>query len=308
MFMQTEAPVNGAELVQQAEPVQQSVQNAAANVWSRLTDGDITSSDLSYAFTEVGLPIIKAIVLILVVLFVARWAKQLTIKAATKAKVETTLAKFFGNLARWAVLIMGGISILGTFGIEATSFAAVVAALGFAIGMALSGTIGNVAAGVMLLIFRPYKVGDVVSVGGVTGKVHEIDLFTTTFDTPDNRRIIVPNGQIFGTTIENITYHGTRRVDVAVGTEYSADLNLARSTLLAAAKSVEGVLPEPEPVAYLKELGGSSIDWAVRVWANTPDYWAVRERLTQAVKEHLDNAGVGIPFPQMDVHLDKVEA
>jgi len=308
MLMQEQTAANGAETVDKAVQQHPVIADAASNVWARLTDGDITSSDLSYAFTEVGVPIIKAIVLILIVLFIARWAKKLTVKAATKAKVEVTLAKFFGNLARWAVLIMGGISILGTFGIEATSFAAVVAALGFAIGMAMSGTIGNVAAGVMLLIFRPYKVGDYVDIGGTAGTVHEIELFTTTLDTPDNRRIIVPNGQIFGSTIENVTFHETRRVEVLVGTEYTADLNLARSTLLAAAKSVEGVLSEPEPVAYLNELGGSSIDWKVRVWSKTSDFWAVRERLTQAVKEHLDNAGVGIPFPQMDVHMDKVEA
>jgi small conductance mechanosensitive channel len=243
------------------------------------------------------------VVLIVVVLLLARWAKGLTIRATSKAKVEITLAKFFGNLVRWAILVMGAVTILQTFGVEATSFAAVLAALGFAIGLALSGTLGNVASGVLLLIFRPYKVGDVVNIGGTTGKVDEIELFSTTLDTFDNRRIIVPNNQIFGNTIENITFHPKRRVDVAVGTEYSADLDKTREILMRVATEVEGRLKEEEPVVYLVELGESSINWAIRVWAPTADYWAVRERITRNAKVALDEAGIGIPFPQRDVHV-----
>jgi small conductance mechanosensitive channel len=159
----------------------------------------------------------------------------------------------------------------------------------------------------MLLLFRPFKVGDVISVSGVTGQVDEIELFTTTLDTLDNRRIIVPNGSVFGSTIENMTYHPARRVDVAVGTGYSEDLDAVRRTLRAAAESVEGGFSEPKPQVYLDQLGGSSVDWSVRVWANPLHYWDIRERLTYAIKRDLDAAGIEIPFPQMDVHLDKAE-
>lgn len=280
--------------------------SAGQGLISALTDGDVTGADLARLWTEVGMPVLKAIVLIIVVLLIARWVRKMVVKVATKAKVEVTLAKFFGNMARWALLVLGAIAILQTFGVDTTSFAAVVAALGFAVGMALSGTLGNFAAGIMLLVFRPFKVGDVVSVSGVTGKVTEIDLFSTAFDTPDNRRIIVPNGSIFGSTIENISHHESRRVDVAVGTDYGADLDKTREVLMAAASAVAGRLSDQDPVAYLKELGGSSIDWSVRVWSTGADYWAVREQLTHDIKVALDAAGIGIPFPQMDVHMDKV--
>ena len=164
-------------------------------------------------------------------------------------------------------------------------------------------TLGNVAAGVMLLVFRPYKVGDVVKVNDVTAKVDEIELFTTTFDTFDNRRIIMPNSEIFGNTIENISYHKTRRVDVAVGTAYEADIDTARQTLMAAAMAVEGRIEDPAPVVYLNELGDSSINWTLRVWVNAPDFWAVKDRLTRDVKYALDKAGIGIPFPQRDLNF-----
>ncbi len=292
----------GAEgAVTEAEPVNE-VANAATGLWEKVSSGRFDELTLPEIWT-VAQPIVVAIVMIILVLLIAGWARRLTIKAITKAKVEMTLAKFFGNLVKWAIMLMGAITILGQFGVEATSFAAVIAALGFAVGMALSGTLGNVAAGVMLLVFRPYKIGDVISVNGVTAKVEEIELFTTTFDTPDNRRIIMPNGSIFGSTIENISHHGTRRVDVAVGTAYEANIDKAREVLEQVARSVEGGLQDPGPVVYLGELGGSSIDWTVRVWSNAADFWAVRERLTRNIKVALDEAGIGIPYPQQDLHL-----
>lgn len=286
-----------------AENVEAALNEKMSSLVGRFTDGNITTDDWGAAWTQVGLPVVKAIILIIVILLVAGWAKKLVTAAASKARVEITLSKFFGNMARWAVLILGAIAILQTFGVNTTSFAAVVAAMGFAVGMAMSGTLGNFSSGVMLLIFRPFKVGDVVNIGGTIGKVDEIELFSTTLDTADLRRIIVPNGSIFGATIENITHHSKRRVDVAVGTEYSADLDEVRRVLTEAATAVEGRLPDEPPVVYLLELGASSIDWSVRVWAPTGDYWAVRERLTHDVKVALDKAGIGIPFPQRDVNV-----
>lgn len=300
MFLQEDSGSSAEGSEQAAEA--SKFQDTTGQLWEKISNGNFDQITLPEVWS-IAQPIVVAIVLIIVVLLVAGWARKLTIKATSKARVEITLAKFFGNLVKWAIMIMGAVTILQTFGVEATSFAAVVAALGFAIGMAMSGTLGNVAAGVMLLIFRPYRVGDVINVNGVTAKVEEIELFTTTFDTPDNRRIIMPNSAIFGNTIENVSHHATRRADVSVGTAYEADIDQARAALMAAASNVEGRLPDQDPVIYLSELGGSSIDWSVRVWVNAADYWAVKERLTRDVKYALDKAGIGIPYPQRDIHV-----
>lgn len=222
-----------------------------------------------------------------------------------KAKFDATLTLFFSRMARWLVLLLTFLAILGTFGIETTSLAAVIGATSLAIGLAFQGTLANFAAGLMLLIFRPFKVGDLVEVNGTRGTVREIELFTSSLDTPDNRRFIVPNGSIFGSTIENVTYHLNRRCDVTVGVAYAADIDHTRVVLTEAIQGLEGLLPDPAPVIYLTDLGASSVDWSVRVWCRTSDYWPVRERLTRAIKLSLDNAGISIPFPQMDVHLDQ---
>ncbi len=301
MFMQDgeASETTGGEVI---EKPASELEQAASGLWEKMSNGDFNQITVPEVWAVVQ-PIVVAIVLIIVVLILASWAKRLTVKATSKARVELTLAKFFGNLVKWTILVIGALTVLQTVGVEITSFAAVIAAMGFAIGLALSGTLGNVAAGVMLLIFRPYRVGDVISVNGVTAKVDEIELFTTTFDTPDKRRIIMPNGDIFGSTIENVSHHPTRRVDVAVGTAYDADIDQARAALTEAARNVEGRLSQEEPVIYLSELGDSSINWSVRVWANTADYWAVKERLTRDVKYALDKADIGIPFPQRDIHV-----
>lgn len=253
-----------------------------------------------------ALDLLGALILLAVTVWAAGWARRVTRRSLERSRLDLTLTRFGANIARYGVLILGGLAVLSLFGISVASFAAILAAAAFAIGLALQGTLANFSAGAMLLIFRPYKIGDVVSVAGVTGKVVELDLFTTQFDTPDNRRIVVPNGAIYGSTIENVTYHPTRRVDVDVGTDYGADLRATRTVLEEVATSTDGILEEPAPQVYLKSLGASSIDWAVRVWTDTPEYWAVRERVTQRVKEALDAAGIGIPFPQMDVHMDTV--
>ena len=163
----------------------------------------------------------------------------------------------------------------------------------------------------MLLVFRPFKVGDVINAAGITAKVEEIDLFTTTFDTPDNRRIIVPNSEIAGGIIENVSHHQDRRVDIAVGVDYSADLQETRNALMAAAESQKEFLVNGDGRGYqivLGDLGDSAVGWTVRFWTKADDYWAVKEQLTAAVKQHLDEASIGIPYPQMDVHFHQNEA
>lgn len=275
----------------------------AGEAFSSIIQGNVSGENLFVLWSTVGWPLVKALVLIIVVLIIAGWVRRFVTNAASRARVETTLARFFGNLARWGILILGAVTILQTFGVEATSFAAVLAAVGFAIGMALSGTLGNVAAGVMLLVFRPFKVGDVVDAAGVKGVVDEIGLFLTTFDTFDKRRILVPNSKIFGDTIENVTYHPVRRVEVVVGAEYPADIDQTRAVLERVVASVEGGKQDPAPQVFLSDLGDSSVNWKLRVWAEGAVFWDVHQRLVRDAKKALDEAGIGIPFPQRDIHV-----
>lgn len=291
-----------AATTQAPEAISQLTRNTDT-VWATWRDGVWNADDFLIPWNTFGWPITKAILLILAMLLVAGWTRRFVTNAAVKARVEITLARFFGNLSRWAILILGGLTILQTFGVEATSFAAALAAVGFAIGMALSGTLGNVAAGVLLLIFRPFRVGHVVNAAGVLGVVDEIGLYTTTFDTFDKRRLIVPNGKIFGDVIENVTHHKIRRVEVLVGTVYSADVDETRAVLERVVASVEAGQKDPAPQVFLAELGASSVNWKLRVWAEGPAYWDVHQRLVRDTKKALDEAGIGIPFPQRDVHI-----
>jgi small conductance mechanosensitive channel len=218
-------------------------------------------------------------------------------------KVDLTLGKFLGKMTTNGIMVMVLLGALGYFGVDVTSFAAILAAAGFAVGMALQGTLSNFAAGVMLLVFRPFKVGDYIVVDGSEGTVDEIDLFTTRMNTMDNRHLIVPNGSIFGSTIQNYTTNPIRRVDVSVGAEYKADLRHTRQVLSDAIAVIPGAVSDPAPEVYLVDLGDSSVNWQCRVWCRPENYWEVRQRVTTVAKDALDNAGIGIPFPQMDLHL-----
>lgn len=303
LLAQDDAAGDGEEVAVTDQLANSEMGQAATSLWEKVTTGDfgaITTGELIDLF----LPVVQALVLIIVVLIAAKWVKSIVVRGATKARVELTLAKFFGNVAKWAVMLLGALTVFRTFGVEVTSFTAVLAGLTVGIGLALSGTLGNIAAGVMLLIFRPFKVGDVVNVAGMLGKVNEIELFTTTLDTFDNRRIIIPNNQIVGAIIENISHHATRRVDVNVGVAYDADIDKTREVLGEAIASLEGVHTDPEPAVVLGDLADNSVNWTCRVWTDSAEFWNVKQALTRAVKMHLDRAGLGIPFPQRDIHLD----
>lgn len=272
----------------------------------RVADGDLGAETWLLLWDSVGRPVLLALVLLMAVFAAAGWVARVTERALSRAGVEPTLTRFLCNLTRYGVLLAGVVMVLGTLGVETTSLAAALAAAGFAIGMALSGTLSNVAAGLMLLFFRPFRVDDTVVVNGVTAKVYQINLFNTELDTFDNRRIIMPNSKVFDNTIENISFHPRRRVEVAVGTAYGADLDETRRVLERAATGVEGGLADPAPAVILLELGASSVNWVVHVWAASSDFGAVKQRLIRGVKAALDEAKIGIPFPQMDVHLDGV--
>ena len=259
----------------------------------------LTPQLVNYLAAAVG-----AVVLLLVAWIISGIVSRLIRKSLERTKFDDTLTRFFSRLAKWAVLLLAVLACLSIFGVETTSFAAVIGAAGLAIGLAFQGSLSNFASGVMLLVFRPFKVGDVVRVAGETGKVEEIELFTTTLDTPDNRRIIVPNSAVFGSTIENISHHPHRRADVNVGVDYDADVDAVRAVLEKAVQTVPDQMEDPAPAVVLQELGGSSVDWTVRVWAKAEHFWDVRQATVRAVKLALDEAGIGIPYPQMDVHLD----
>jgi small conductance mechanosensitive channel len=252
--------------------------------------------------TKFLLPAVMALLVLIVAYLFASFAGD-TVASTLSSRLDETLGKFFGKITKTIILLMAVLGVLSYFDVETTSFAALLAAAGFAIGMALQGTLSNFAAGVMLLVFRPFKVGDYIKVAGTEGKVDAIALFTTSLNTGDNRHIIVPNGSVFGATIENLSYNYSRRVDVVVGTSYLADLKHTRQVLRSVVSDIEDALPEPGPQVYLSELNSSSVDWICRVWCHPADFWAVKERLTEQAKLALDRQGIGIPFPQLDLHV-----
>jgi len=264
---------------------------------------EIDPSKLMEPVMEYGPKVVGVLVALLLALMIAGWAERVVRAGLERRNFDDTLTRFFAKLTRYLILIGAVLGCLGVFGIQTASFVAVLAAAGFAIGLAFQGTLGNFAAGVMLLVFRPFKVGDFVEVNGETGVCEHIDLFTCEFRTLDNRKLIIPNGSVFGSTITNYTGHEKRRVDIDVGAEYSADIDATRAALENAFAKVEGRLDDPPPQAFLKGLGDSSVDWQVRVWCRTEDYWDVWQSTVRATKLALDEAGVGIPFPQQDVHL-----
>lgn len=228
------------------------------------------------------------------------------VTSALCTRLDETLGKFVGRFTFYGVLLCASLGILGSIGVNVASAAAILTAAGFAIGLAFQGTLSNFAAGVLLMVFRPFRVGDSITAGGVSGKVNEIDLFTTTLDTGDNRRLIVPNSAIAGSTIENMTHHPHRRVEVQVGVEYTADMQTTRGVLCDAAEDLREFLVAGEDRGYkvsIMNLGASSVEWAVLFWCPTNDVGKVKELLTETIKLRLDQAGIGIPFPQLSLHL-----
>lgn len=245
---------------------------------------------------------VMAVVLLMIFAWIlGAWARRGIGRLMERPSIDRTLTRFLGNAARWIIFVMAIVASLGFFGFNITSVAALVGAAGLTIGLALQGSLSNLAAGIMLLVLRPFKIGDVVQLLGQIGKVDDIDLFNTKIDTGDNRRLILPNGQIFGSTIENITHHPWRRCDVNVGTAYAADLRLARATLRRAGESIAKRDQARAVDVVLQNLGTHAIEWTVRVWVPTAEFIACREQLLEAIKDNLDAAGISIPFPQQEV-------
>lgn len=249
--------------------------------------------------------VIVALLFLIIGWWGARKVESLAERALARMKIDVMLIRFAASLIRWALITLIVLAALGTIGVRTTSFAAVLGAAGIAIGLACQGVLGSLAAGVLLLALRPFKVGDFVRVGGETGTVVEVGLFTTLLNTPDNRRVIVQNKNVFAGNIENVTFHPRRRIDIPVGVSYDADIDRTRQILEEAAAATPGGLQDPAPQIWLDALADSSVNWVVRLWANGADFGATRQALVRQIKLSLDAAGIGIPYPQMDVHLPR---
>ena len=251
-----------------------------------------------------GLNVVGAIVVLVIGLIAAGWAKRTVRRLLRRTgRVDDTLTGFLGSLVKYAVVAFTVIAVLQQFGVEATSLVAVFGAAGLAIGLALQGTLSNVAAGVMLLLFRPFKVGDYIDAGGQAGTVKIISLFTTELATPDNVQIIVPNGAIWGTAIKNYSFNDTRRIDLLMGIDYGDDIDTAIATINRVIGEEPLALADPEPLVAVSELADSSVNLVVRVWVDASDYWGVRFDLTRKLKERLEADGISIPFLQRVVHM-----
>ncbi|OUR69498.1 mechanosensitive ion channel protein MscS [Arcobacter sp. 31_11_sub10_T18] len=252
------------------------------------------------------------IAIAIVIFFVGKWLvskiTSVVIKLMNKQKnMDKTLSMFLEDILYYTLMAVVVLTALDQVGVETTSFLAILGAAGLAIGLALKDSLSNFASGVMIIMFRPYKIGDVVSAGGITGKVIEIHLFNTEFTTPDNQKILVPNGSITAGSITNINAHDTRRVDLTIGIGYDDDIKKAKNLLHEIVSANEKILKDPSVTIAVAELADSSVNFIVRPWVNTPDFWDVKFDLLETIKNRFDEEGISIPYPQSDVHLYKEE-
>jgi small conductance mechanosensitive channel len=282
-------------------------QETAAAVES-VTDPTMWMNVLSYMKDngpELGIQVLGAIAILIVGRFLAGAMRKGVKKVMLSRDVDPSLTGFIGSLIYFAIMAFTVIAVIGRFGVQTASFVAILGAAGFAVGMAMQGTLGNFSSGVMLLLFRPFTAGDVIEAAGVKGKVMEIAIFSTTICTPDNIKIIVPNGALFGDTIKNFNGYETRRVDMVMGIGYGSDIDKAIQILTDLAKNDSRVLDDPETAIAVSELADSSVNIIFRPWVNSGDYWGVYCDMQKATKEQFDANGIDIPFPQTVVHLEK---
>lgn len=250
-----------------------------------------------------GLSVIGAIVVLVVGRIFANMIRKNVRRGLERGRTDAALVPFISSMAYYGVLAVVVIAVLNLFGIETTSLVAVLGAAGLAIGLALQGTLSNFAAGTMLLVFRPIRPGDFVEVAGVAGSIAEIGIFSTTLDTGDNVRIIVPNTNVYGSVIKNYSANENRRIDLVVGISYSDDIGAAIAAIKGVLAADSRVLADPEPTVEAAELGDSSVNLVVRPWVKGSEYWPTRFALVRALKEGIEAAGCSIPFPQRDVHV-----
>ena len=281
---------------------------------NELQMSDLTGFDWAGLWETVrmaGLDFGMKTLIALVIFFVGRMIARLVTKGLHNVmqsqEVDKILETFVCNLAYWALMLFVIIAAINQIGVQTTSLIAIMGAAGLAIGLALQGSLANFASGVLIVMFRPYRVGDFVEAAGIAGVVLQVQILTTILKTGDNKQIIVPNGQIMNSIITNYSAHDTRRIDMTVGVSYDDDLDKVRSTIQELVDADERILKDPECLIAVSELADSSVNFTVRPWANTADYWGVKFDLTEAIKKRFDKDGISFPFPQQDVHIYKSE-
>lgn len=255
-----------------------------------------------------GWKILAALLIFVIGRWVAKAVRNGVQRMMTRRGLDPMLVSFLGAILYAILLVAVIIAAIGQLGIQTTPLIAVLGAAGLAVGLALQGSLSNFASGVMLVLFRPFRKGDYVEAGGTAGTVDEVGIFNTIMTTPDNRRIIVPNGMITSDTITNYSANDTRRIDLIIGVDYGDDLKAARTAIEKVLDGHDKVFDEPAPVVWVMELADSSVNFAVRPWVAAEDYWQVRNELLEQLKAGLEAAGCTIPFPQRDVHLLNVES
>lgn len=253
--------------------------------------------------TIYGIKVIAAIAIFVVGRWIAKSFRAISTRAMDKKGVETTISRFVGNLTYMALLAFFIIAALGQLGIQTASFVVVLGAAGLAIGLALQGSLSNFASGFLMIIFKPFKVDDYVEVAGIAGTVEEIQVFTTTLKTPDNKTVIIPNSNITGDNIVNWTIKGTRRVDMVFGIGYDDDIDKAKQIISDILAKDKRILDDPPTQIALSELADSSVNFAARPWVKIEDYWGVYCDALENIKKAFDAEGISIPYPQRDVHV-----
>ncbi|MGB7401385.1 MAG: mechanosensitive ion channel domain-containing protein [Arcobacter sp.] len=248
------------------------------------------------------------IAIAILIFVVGKWlAKKITDIVAKilrrNPKLDETLVNFFDDIIYYVLLVVVVLTALEQVGVESTSFLAIIGAAGLAVGLALKDSLSNFASGVMIIFFKPFRIGDYVTAGGVSGTITEVHLFNTEFTTPDNQRVLVPNGAITAGSITNVNAHPKRRVDLVIGVGYGDNLKIVKDIITKIVQSNEKVLKEEAITVAVSELGDSSVNFVVRAWVNTPDFWAVKWALIEEIKNTFDKEGISIPFPQRDVHI-----
>ncbi len=252
---------------------------------------------------EFGLKIVTALAIFIIGKWVARKLGSAVTKLLEKGSGDPMLVRFVGNIVYFALLTFVILAAIAQMGVQTTSFVAALGAAGFAVGLALQGSLGNFAAGILLLVFRPFRVGHFIEGAGTAGTVEEVHIFNTRLRTPDNKSIVIPNSQLTSCTITNFTAKSERRVDLTFGVSYSDDIDKVKAVIREVMAEDDRILPEPEPVVGLMTLGESSVDFVVRPWVKSENYWPVLFDLNERIKKRFDAEGISIPFPQRDVHI-----
>lgn len=254
------------------------------------------------------LKVVAAILILVVGRIAAGWLRALVRRLMTARAIDPMIVSFTASLTYVALMAFVVIAAVGQLGVQTTTFVAVVGAAGLAVGLALQGSLANFAAGVLMVLFKPFQVGNFIEASGVLGTVEEIEIFNTKLKSPDNKQIIIPNAQVIAGNITNFSAKETRRIDLVVGVSYQDDLALVKAVLLDILAADERVLKDPEPTVGVLELADSSIDFAVRPWVKSADYFPVLMDLNQRIKERFDSEGISIPFPQRDLHVFQADA